>query len=507
MQLSRKILQELNTTQADIPGDALFALPEKVLQFGTGVLLRGLPDYFIDKANKQNIFNGRVVVVKSTQTGGTDEFREQDGLFTLLERGVENRLPVERMVINASISRVLSATEEWDTILQCAADPAMQVIISNTTEIGMVLLEADAYAKTPASFPGRILHFLEARYKIFNGQADSGMVIIPTELVPDNGTLLKNIVTTLARLKGLDDTFMDWLQEANDFCNSLVDRIVPGKLSAHEQTRTEAQLGYTDKLMIMSECYCLWAIETSRERTKTILSFSRADTGVVITSDINKFRQLKLRLLNGTHTLSCGLAHLAGFRTVKEAMNDEVFSGYVSRLMLQEIAPLIVQDDISLDEAGDFAAKVADRFKNPFIEHAWLGITVQYSSKMVLRTVPLLEKHYAITDEVPESIALGFAAFILFMHATKNVSGVYYGESSGTAYQIQDNKATLLQDKWINNSIDTVVENVLKETAIFGTDLTRFKGFTEAVNGYLVSLMEKGALKTLSSGVIKKSVA
>jgi len=76
--------------------DALFALPEKVVQFGTGVLLRGLPDYFMDKANKQGVFNGRIVVVKSTDQGGTDAYGEQDGLYTILEKGIENGLPVER---------------------------------------------------------------------------------------------------------------------------------------------------------------------------------------------------------------------------------------------------------------------------------------------------------------------------------------------------------------------------------------------------------------------------
>ncbi|MCW3087975.1 MAG: tagaturonate reductase, partial [Sediminibacterium sp.] len=358
MQLSGRIAEQLDA--AIKPDAALLALPEKVLQFGTGVLLRGLPDYFIDKANRRHIFNGRIVVVKSTATGGTDAFKEQDGLFTLVERGVENGQRSEKIFINAAISRVLSANDEWEAILQCAADPAMQVIISNTTEVGIVLLEADAYADQPSSFPGRILSFLEARYTVFDGKADAGMVIIPTELIPENGTRLKQIVTTLARLKGLDDAFINWLEKENDFCNSLVDRIVPGRLSTKEQALAEEQLGYTDKLMIMSECYRLWAIETSSERTKKILSFSQADEGVVLAPDISKFRELKLRLLNATHTLSCGLACLCGFTTVKEAMNDAAFTTYLSELMLEEIVPLVTSEEISEAEANHFAVQVIE---------------------------------------------------------------------------------------------------------------------------------------------------
>ena len=504
MQLSGKILGQLNKQQVIVPANSLFALPEKILQFGTGVLLRGLPDYFIDKANKQNIFNGRIVVVKSTDSGVTNAFKEQDGLYTLLERGVENGERSEKAVINASISRVLSANEEWNTILQCAANPVMQVIISNTTEIGITLAASDVLTQKPVSFPGRLLHFLQARHDAFNGSDEAGMVIIPTELIPDNGTQLKNIVLTLAKLKGSTDSFIQWLTHANDFCNSLVDRIVPGKPSAADQAIAEKQLGYADELMIMSETYRLWAIETTSERTKTILSFSNIDEGVVLSPDINKFRELKLRLLNGAHTLSCGLAHLAGFQTVKDAMENAPFARYVSNLMLQEIAPLVVKNDISLKEAHHFASQVMDRFKNPYIEHRWLSITVQYTSKMVMRTVPLLEKHYALTHEVPELMALGFSAYILFMKSVKKTDNTFYGEYNGVNYRIQDDKAEILYTIWQSGSIDSVVVLILSDVRIFGSDLTRYPGFSDTVNLYLTSLTQNGTVKTLQSVAAKK---
>jgi tagaturonate reductase len=162
-------------------------LPEKVLQFGTGVLLRGLPDYFIDKANKAGIFNGRVVVVKSTGHSGADAFAEQNGLYTLCIRGIEQGRNVEENILNASISRVLQASSEWQAVLDCAADPDMQIVISNTTEVGISLMEDSIKAAPPVSFPGKLLAFLYQRYRHFEGSADKGMVIIPTELIPDNG--------------------------------------------------------------------------------------------------------------------------------------------------------------------------------------------------------------------------------------------------------------------------------------------------------------------------------
>ncbi len=507
MQLSRKILSQLNPEKISVPAESLFALPEKVVQFGTGVLLRGLPDYFIDKANKQQVFNGRIVVVKSTDTGGTDAFQNQDGLYTLLERGVDQGVMREKTVINASISRVLSAATEWDKIIACASSADMQVIVSNTTEVGIVLNEADVINAIPVSFPGRVLDFLLARYHAFNGSSASGMVILPTELIPDNGIKLKSIVLELASLKKLPTAFINWINNENDFCNSLVDCIVPGKLPAAEHTKTEEQLGYRDELMIMSEPYRLWAIETSRQKTKEILSFSHTDAAVVLAPDINKFRELKLRLLNGTHTFSCGLAHLAGFVTVKEAMANADFAAYLSTLMLEEIAPLVVSEQISEQETKQFVAQVIDRFKNPFIEHLWLNITVQYSSKIVMRTVPLLERYYAVKKEVPQLMALGFAAFILFMRSGRQDDNKYYGEWNGHTYRIQDDKAVLLYDKWQQGNSTSVVENALKDAALFGKDLSKYPGLSETVNRYLTLLIQQGGARTLQAVTEKKSVA
>src|SRR5438270_8202973 len=102
MTLSRNTLKDINNKSLTIPDQSIFDLPEKVLQFGTGVLLRGLPDYFIDKANRQGIFNGRIVVVKSTSQGDSSAFDEQDGLYTICVRGIENGKKVEENIINAS---------------------------------------------------------------------------------------------------------------------------------------------------------------------------------------------------------------------------------------------------------------------------------------------------------------------------------------------------------------------------------------------------------------------
>ncbi len=494
MNLSKQNLANVKAGTAQLPPKDVFSLPEKVLQFGTGVLLRGLIDDFIDKANRQGIFNGRIVVVKSTNTGGTDAFATQDGLYTQLIKGIDNGTKVDEVIINSSISRVLAASDEWAEILKVAASPELKVIISNTTEVGITLVDDDKVtAAPPKSFPGKLLAVLLKRFETFGGSADSGFVIVPTELVVDNGTKLKDIVKQLAINNNLSEAFISWIDSANDFCNSLVDRIVPGKPAASELKAAEETLGYSDDLLIMSECYRLWAIETSNAQSKAILSFSKADEeGVVIVDDINKFRELKLRLLNGTHTFSCGLAIVGGFATVKEAMANTTFSTFITNISNKEMAPAILNKNINLADAQAFAGKVLDRFRNPYIEHLWISISMQYTSKMKLRNVPILQKYFAANQTPPSYMALGFAAYILFMKSTRNADGKYIGNLNGKDYTITDDYAAVLSDHWNGANAASVVNLVLKDVSLWDIDLSAFNGFKDAVTIQLEALISKG---------------
>lgn len=504
MILSKENSAHLSSNKAvDIPAYNLFDLPEKVLQFGTGVLLRGLPDYFIDKANKQGIFNGRIVVVKSTSTGGVDAFAEQDNLYTLCIRGVEGDNIVEENIINTSISRVLSASTEWRDILQCAENPLIEIVISNTTEAGVVLTNDNVSDSPPSSFPGKLLAFLLHRYNHFSGEDNKGMIIVPTELLVNNGTILKNILVDLANQNKLSEGFVRWLTNSNHFCNSLVDRIVPGKMAAEKQEEIETELGYRDKLLIMSESYRLWAIENGDPRVYDKLSFYQADEGVVITDDIGVFRELKLRLLNGSHTFCCGLAHLCGFVTVKEAMENKAFVQFITELMMQEIVPAIVDESISLEMATAFAGKVIDRYRNPHIDHQWLSIAAQYSLKMKSRNVPVIRKYYERFNNVPERMALGFAAFLLYMKSNPTSDQSFSGYANNKAYIVSDENASTFSEKWRTLKHEDMVIDILSDKTLWEFDLSALHGFQNAVTESLHALKKDGAIATLKSVPVK----
>jgi tagaturonate reductase len=466
-------------------------LQEKVLQFGTGVLLRGLCDYIIDKANKKGIFNGSVVVVKTT---GADvsEFTNQDNLYTICVRGIENGKTIEEDVVVESISRVLSTKTHWEEVLKTAENADIQIVVSNTTEVGLQYMEEPVLGVCPESFPAKLTAWLYKRFETVKTET----VVIPTELLVDNGKILKDIVFKQIEANKLGDGFKTWVTQSVKFCSSLVDRIVPGKPQGEELTKLYEKLGYEDKLIIKAEVYRLWAIEG--EDLEDILSFCEADSGVKISKNIEKYRELKLRLLNAPHTLLCGMAHLSGFKYVKDALNDEMMEKYITILMLTELGPSIPLN-LDLKTTHRYGREVMDRFRNPYLEHQWISITLQYTMKMKTRAIPLLVNYYKTFDTVPQYFARCFAAYLLFMKVTKQENGKYFGEYNGQAYPIQCDSASYFKTVWENHKANEVVSVVLRKKELWGVDLSLLPDFESNIENHLSNMLMLGVKDAVSA--------
>jgi tagaturonate reductase len=468
MKLTRSILHEINgVDKLILPTEEQLGYPEKVLQFGTGVLLRGLPDQYISEANRTGKFRGRVVVVKSTQQGTTDDFADQDGLYTLCVKGIDNGKLVNQAYVNASISRVLSAVEDWTAMLEFAKSDDLSVVTSNTTEVGIVFAEENILDGVPSSFPGKLLAVLHTRFIHYNGDPSKGLVIIPAELIEENGTKLADILNRLAAHNQLGEAFSHWLNQSNPICNTLVDRIVPGKLSAADQAATEAELGFSDALMIMAEPFGLWAIESTDQRVIHALGFCDEAKGCRVVPSIQKFKELKLRMLNASHTFSCGVSMLAGMEFVKDSMNNEAIQSFISQLALEEIAAAIIGDKISPAEATAFGKAVLDRFSNPFLEHKWVSISAQFTLKMKIRCLPLIIATQEKTGLLPLKMLIGFSAYLVQMNLVN---------SDGLA---------------------TSLSNVLSDTETWGQDLTAIPGFLDKVLEMTASIQTNGILNTI----------
>jgi len=386
--------------------------------------------------------------------------------------------------------------------LDCAHIRDLQIIVSYSTENGLQLIPEDTRQHPPKSYPGKLLAFLYERFHAFGGSAHSGMVIIPTELVPDNGRKLESIVLELAHLNGLEEEFIEWLENHNCFCNSLTDRIVPCQMDAEFLSSVKNDLGYTDNLLVMSEDYALWAIEADQQ-VKDVLSFAAADERVIIEPDIKQHFELKLQLLNGIHSLSCAVAFLSGYETVPESMEDKTIFSFVNELMHEEISSAL-PNEIDPVAAQKFGSNVLTRFRNSYIKHPWLTIAVNYSTKIKMRCVPVLIKHYQRTDEVPQAIALGIAAYIYFMKAVVKKDNKYFGEFNGESYWIQDELAEVFYKRWTGLSVASLVQVTLSD-GFWGADLLSLPGFKQCVIEKLNLIINNGMKETIES-ILSKNI-
>lgn len=485
-----QILNRQYLIQHDKRPAAFWDTPERVLQFGTGVLLRGLCDYVIDQANQKGVFSGRIAVVKSTNKGSLEAFEQQDCAYTLCMRGYQNGQVSQEFRRIASISRIIEASQNWQGVLELAISPHLEIVLSNTTEMGLRLEETDdIWANPPRSFPAKLLAVLFTRYQAFQGDPKKGLILLPTELINDNGQLLLDLVLDLSLRLGLEPEFIQWLKQYNHFCNTLVDRIVPGVPEPTTLERLQQDLEYTDPLLIVSEPYLLWAIEGNKAIASK-LGFGQAHPGVVIQEDISVFRTLKLCLLNAFHTINCGLAWLCGFKTVYQAASDAWYSHFMEQLLFDELLPAL-PDDIDREQAKDFAYKVLDRFKNPYLEHHWLDISFQYTTKMQTRCIPLLHAYYEKKEKTPCSFVFGMAGFIYFMRVKGRDEKGWFGHFLDHKYYLQDDFAPHWHEIWQSNELSEVVSAVLSTPHFWTGSSLALPGLSEKLIEFLSQIREK----------------
>ena len=497
--LSRSlVLQDAYQQHPDItvPTEAMLALPEKVLQFGTGGFLRAFADFFIDEANRKGLFNGRICMVGSTGSKRTQWLNEQDGLYTLRIQGLKEGKAVEAYRVIGSVSRALAAKTQWDRVVEVAKSPDLEIIISNTTEVGIAYDPDDQYVagEAPRSFPGKLAAVLYERARHVGYDPGKGLVVLPSELITKNGDVLQSIVLQLAGEWDLGSAFVSWLEQSVFFCNTLVDRIVPGMPSESVLEEIYTTLAYRDHMLTSAEVYRLWPIEGAPEALER-LTFAQADSGIVLTDDIHPFKERKVRILNGSHTSSVPIAFLAGEQTVLGMMQNPRTRAFVQRVMLEEIVP-----SLDVPDGEPFAKEVLDRFSNPYLHHRLIDITLQSTSKWRLRLLPSIQRFYEKTQQLPRHLCAGFAAYLVFMRGVSEHDGQVQGTWQGETYPIRDDQAPFYKEAWsavdIHNreQVQAFVQRISEHHPFWGDTLSSIPGFSELVGDYCFDILHNGVL-------------
>lgn len=489
--LSYQTLKDLNYDGFLLP-DA----PERVLQFGEGNFLRAFVDYFIDILNEKTGFNSKVILCQPIAPGLADMINEQDGLYTLYLRGFQNGQKVNHKRIISCVSRCLNPYKDFEALLACAENPDLRYIACNTTEAGIVYDASCQFTDTPAdSYPGKLTQLLYRRFQTFGKEAGKGFVILSCELIDNNGKELEKCVLQYAKQWDLGDDFTDWIQKENLFCSTLVDRIVTGYPRAEADAINEEN-GYIDHLIDTGEVFGFWVIE-GPESLKKELPFEEAGLPVLITDDHKPYKQRKVRILNGAHTSFVLGAYLAGQNIVRDCMNDEVIQKFMNQTIYEEIIPTLT---LPKEELEDFAASVTERFKNPFIDHALLAISLNSTSKWKARVLPSLKGYLEKTGKLPPCITASFAFYIAFFNGDHLTEDALIGLRGDEEYPIKDDRFVLEFFKaHKNDTAAELVHAVCTNESFWGEDLSQLDGFEAAAAGYLEDIRTQGAYEVMKN--------
>lgn len=474
-QLTQKML---NKEQASAY-EKLSEAPVTVLQIGEGNFLRGFFNWMIHESRKQGLYDGSIAVVQPRPSGKPkiEALASQEGLYTLVTRGLENGAAVERAEVLNVFSQVFDPYSDWKRFLSLAELPELRIVVSNTTEAGLVYQpEAWTEHEPIASYPGKLTRFLYHRYEAFQGAADRGLICLPCELLERNGDTLRECILKYCDDWQLPDAFRQWVLEHNYFLNSLVDRIVTGYPKQEQAEAWFEEWGYRDPMLTTAEPYHLWAIEGDQSLAEE-LPLHKAGLNVLWVDNLKPYQQRKVSILNGAHTFMALYGLLQGLEEVRVTMEQEHTSELIKRTVEQEIIPTLPYEDEALKQ---YAREVYERFLNPFIQHRLSDIAMNSLSKFKTRLFPAIHYYLEKDAKLPDGLATAFAALLRYYQVRKGDAGYEGRTFAGASYVPRDDQSLLeiIEQAWSNHlatrtgaSLQAAVVQLLELEALWGLNV------------------------------------
>lgn len=455
----------------------------KIMQFGEGNFLRAFVEWIIQDLNDKGAICSDVVLVQPMPFGRVNEIAAQDGLYTLRLEGIDGGKNVKKSQVINVVGDCVNPFADYEKFLKYGESDDLQVIISNTTEAGIAVDPTDTdLSQCPKSYPGKLLALLKRRYDRFKGDAAKGLAIIPCELIDDNGDELYRCLTELAQINKMDAAFIKWLQTANHFTSTLVDRIVPG-YPKNEIEEIRKETGYIDNNVVKGEIFHLWVLKKEPSVQKALPADSTG-LNVIFADDIKPYKQRKVKILNGSHTALVPVAYLAGIDTVGEAMNDPAIEKFVRDFVFDEVNPTI---DLPQHQMTAFANSVIERYRNPYIRHELMSIALNSTTKFKTRLLPTLTDYVRIKGELPQHLIFAFAALVLF----------HRGKRGNEDIKLADDPAYL--EKWnalwaeFDGDYENLARKVLGWKDAWDTDMNGIHPqIAQTVAKYLKAMSENG---------------
>lgn len=435
----------------------------KILQFGEGNFLRAFVEWIIQDLNDKGAISSSVAVVQPMPQGRVKDLEKQDGLYTLRLEGIDDGKNVKSSRVIDVIGDCIDPFTEYERFLKYGESEDLQVIISNTTEAGIAVDGTDTdFSVCPKSYPGKLLALLKRRYDFFKGDEKRGLALVPCELIDDNGDELYRCLTELAKINKMDEKFIKWMQTANRFTSTLVDRIVPG-YPKNEIEEIRKETGYIDDNVVKGEIFHLWVLK-KEPLVQKYLPADKTGLNVIFADDIHPYKQRKVKILNGSHTALVPVAYLCGIDTVGEAMNDGTISKYVRDFIFNEVNPTI---SLPQDQMTAFANSVIERYKNPYIRHELMSIALNSTTKFKTRLLPTLLDYVALKGKLPKRLIFSFAAIVEF----------HKGKRGDKEIALNDDPAYLAKWKklWaeFDGDYEKLAKTVLGWADVWDTDMNK----------------------------------
>ncbi|MCM1130299.1 MAG: tagaturonate reductase [Roseburia sp.] len=470
--------------------------PVKIMQFGEGNFLRAFIDWIVDSMNKKANFNAGVVVVQPMPFGRVKELSEADGLYTLYLQGINNGQTTKTHQVIDCLEDFINPFTEYQKYLDYAKSKDLEYIISNTTEAGITFDPNDTdFSKTPNSFPGKLLAFLKARYDYFKGDTSKGLEIIPCELIDHNGDTLKETLVKLANHNHMDAKFISWVENANRYYNTLVDRIVPG-YPRNEDKELWSQLGYIDNNMVVGEIFHLWVIDgkTVKDLEKK-LPTKQADLNVLFVESIKPYKERKVKILNGSHTCLVPVSYLSGIDTVRETIEDRELNKFVLDFIFNEVVPTI---NIPRDQMDSYANSVLERYGNPFVRHELMSIALNSVTKYKTRILPTVLQNLEDLKHFPDHALFSLAALMVFYRGKRGDEDIKLADDAWALDMFKELWASFDGSK---AACEKIAKHVLSLESHWETDLTKYDGVLNFVTDSLYEITSSSMREALAKMV------
>ncbi len=480
--------ENLNALQNVItPNRAVLDSNVGMLHIGLGNFFRAHQAIFTQKAIDKNGGDWSYVAATLSSEATINKLKEQDFLYTCVSQSESDSNAEIIAIIKDAILLKNNANKLYD-YLQAENIKIITLTITekgyyfepssgNLLENSQDIIADIANNEQPKTVVGILVNALRKRKNAIN----KGLTILSCDNLPNNGKVTKNVVLQYAQK--IDAQLAAWIEKNVTFPCSMVDRITPS-VSQSDIEKFAKEYGYQDEMPIFTEEFCQWVIEDDFPYGRPAWE----QAGVQMSSDVASFEEMKLRLLNGTHSTISYLGYLAGFKTVDEFIGNEDCAKFIRHMMDKEITPTLhVAGNVDINAYKD---KLISRYKNPHLFHQTYQIAMDGSQKIPQRIINPLKYQYENNGEYDCFITC-IAAWLYYIGAT---------DESGNTYEVKDPfAAEFAQQRAAASSDDEFILAILSMNAIFADFFINHADLVQKIVAKYHQLKDQGILNTIKS--------